>query len=135
MKLLIALLVFSNLASAQIEYEGRIRGTSKPCSLRIDQIYYENNNQQPENLRADIVASLEDEHHHLSHVEEFFFTIKLGSRPYLFSGLGANQKDQINVLTKAGTTDLNNVDSYAIKWLHGNHFHSAQCVNLNRVQD
>ena len=78
---------------------------------------------------------MEDDHHLISQVEELFFTIKPGARPHLLSGLGENQKDQINVLTKAGTNDLDDLESYAVKWLHGNHFHSAQCVNLNRVQD
>ncbi len=135
MKVLISLLIFSNLAFARTEFIGNIKGTSQPCSLHIEQVYYIDNIETPENLRADVMASLENDHHQISHGEEFFFTIKPASRPNLFSGSADNQKDQLNVITKAGSLGLEIVDSYAVKWWHVNHFHSAQCVNLKRVQE
>lgn len=135
MKILIGLLVFSNLAFAHSEFVGTIKGSSRPCSLHIEQIYYAHNVEKPENLRADVVASLENDEHHITQGEEFMFTIKPQSRANLLSGIGANGKDQINVLTRAGTAALDVVDAYAVKWLHGSHFHSAQCVNLKRVQE
>jgi hypothetical protein len=135
MKVLITLLVFSNLAFAQTEFKGNLKGTSKPCSLHIQQVYFADNIEKPENLRADVMASLEDDHHHISHGEEFFFTIRPTTRPNLFSGIADNQKDQLNVITKSGSLALEVVDSYAVKWWHVNHFHSAQCVNLKRVQE
>lgn len=135
MKTLIGLLIFSNFAFSHSEFAGNIKGTSNPCSLRVEQVYFVDNLERPENLRADVVASLHDDDHHIARGEEFFFTIKLGSRPNIFSGLGSNQKDQINVLTKAGSTALNIVESYAVRWLHISHYHSAQCVNLKRVKE
>jgi hypothetical protein len=134
MKVLISLLVFSNLAFASTEFRGNIKGKSQPCSLQIEQVYYVDNIEKPENLRADVTASLEDDHH-ISQMEEFYFTIKPASRPNLFSGIADNQKDQLNVITKAGSLGVEIVDSYAVKWLHGSHFHSAQCVNLKRVEE
>ncbi len=135
MKVLISLLVFSNLAFAHTEFKGNIKETSQPCSLHIKQVYFADNIEKPENLRADVMASLEDDHHHISHGEEFFFTIKPTARPNILSGIADNQKDQLNVITKAGSLALDVVDSYAVKWWHVNHFHSAQCVNLKRVQE
>lgn len=134
MKLFLSLLVFSNLAMAHVEFKGQLKGTSLPCSLHIEQVYYLNNVETPENLRVDIVASLEDDHHHAAHGEEFFFTIQPSARANVFSGIGANQKDQINVVAK-NAADLNTMDAFAVKWWHVNHFHSAQCVNLKRVAE
>ena len=135
MKFLFSLFVFSNLVLAHTEFKGNLKGTAQPCSLHVEQIYYVDNIEKPENLRADVMASLEDDHHHISHGEEFFFTIKPTARPNLFSGTADNQKDQLNVITKAGSLGLEIIDSYAVKWWHVNHFHSAQCVNLKRVQE
>jgi hypothetical protein len=135
MKLIMSLLVFTNFVFASTEFKGTIKGTSNPCSLNIVQVYYVDNIEKPENLRADVMASLEAEDHHISRGDEFFFTIKPGSRSNLFSGIATNQKDQLNVITKAGTLGLETLDFYAVKWLHGTHFHSAQCLNLKRVQE
>jgi hypothetical protein len=135
MKFLFPLFVFSNLAFAHTEFKGNLKGTAQPCSLHVEQIYYVENIEKPENLRADVMASLEDDHHHISHGKEFFFTIKPTARPNILSGIADNQKDQLNVITKAGSLALDVVDSYAVKWWHVNHFHSAQCVNLKRVQE
>jgi len=135
MKVLISLLFFSNVAFAHIAFNGNIKGTSQSCSLHIEQVYFADNIEKPENLRADVMASLEGDDHHISHGDEFFFTIKPASRPNLFSGIADNQKDQLNVITKAGSLELEIVESYAVKWWHLNHFHSAQCVNLKRVQE
>ena len=135
MKIFLALIAFSNLVFAQSEYKGNIKGSSLSCTLRIEQVYFIDNIEMIENLRADIVALLEDDHHHISSSEEFFFTVKLGARPNLFSGTGENQKDQINLLVTPGQTGLNSIESYALKWLHGNHFHSSQCVNLKRLEE
>jgi hypothetical protein len=91
MKLLIFILVFSGWAFAQVNYKGNIKGKSKPCLLSIQQVYYVDNIEVPENLRADVVASLEDEHHQMFHGAEFFFTIRPATRPNLFSGVADNQ--------------------------------------------
>ncbi len=133
MKLLIVLLLFSSLALAQIEFKGNIKGTAKPCSLLVQQVYYMNNIETAENLRADVMVSLEDDDQHISREQDFFFTIKAAGRPSLFSGVASNQKDQLNVMSTAGSVGLAALDFYAIKWWHLNHFHSAQCVNLKRV--
>lgn len=133
MKLLLVLVAFSNLVFAQAEFKGNLRGSSFPCSLQINQIYYTNNIETPENLRADVIASFDKDDHHLGQGEVFFFTIKPGARSNLYSGFAANQKDQINILTKPGSIALDIVESFSMKWWHTNHYDSAQCVNLKRV--
>lgn len=135
MKILITLIAFTHLTFAQTELKGTIKNSGQPCSLHIQQIYYIDNIETPENIRADVIASLEDDNHNISHEKEFFFTLKPASRQNLFSGVADNQKDQLNVLTRSGTLGFDLVDSYAVKWWHVNHFHSAQCVNLQIVQD
>ncbi len=137
MKLIAAFTVFISLNSlAHIEFSGKIKGSNKPCSLHIQQTYYAGNDSNPRNFRADVVAILEDDHHiAVSHAEELFFTVSPAANMNVLSGMAQNKKDQINVMRKAGTTDLSNVEAYAVKWLHHNHFHSAQCLNLKRVKN
>lgn len=131
--MLLASLSFN--AFAHDVYQGTIKGTTRPCTLEVDQVYYENNVETPANLRADIVISFEDAHHHkmmgVSHGEELFFTVKPSANPLVLNGLAQNKQDQVNLFTADGT--LKTLSMYAVKWLHGNHFHSAQCVNLQYV--
>jgi len=127
----ISLLLVSGFinAYAHTEFVGVLKGSATPCSLEITHTYNEG-----QDLLADIVLSLEDSHHHfvgVTHGEEFLFTIK-SAGGNVFSGIGANGKDQANIVTKAGKLD--DISAYGVKWLHGNHFHSAQCVNLKRAQ-
>lgn len=131
MKFFFLLISLSTFANAQTEFKGTLKGSSLPCSLNIQQVYYANNVQRPENLRLDVVAVVEDEHHLIAHGEELFFTVGPGARQDILSGVGSNGKDQINIIRK--TPSLESIDSYAVKWLHTNHFHSAQCVGLKRV--
>ena len=135
------LLVLSSLfmsvnAFAYTEYVGTIKGSNTPCVLEIEQIYFENNIEAPENFRADIAVSLEasdDNHINDKHGNEFHFTVKPSGKPQILSGLGSNQQDSVNVLTSVGSTGLQAPVAFAIKWLHGNHFHTAQCLNLKLV--
>ncbi len=135
MKVFLSLLVFSTVGLAQTEFRGTVKGTTKPCSLQVQQIYYVDAVEKPENLRADVKASLQNDEHLASNAEEFFFTLRPASRANLFSGTAENKKDQLNVFTKAGAPAFKSVISYALKWWHVNHFHSAQCVNLKNVQE
>ena len=135
MKIFLSMLFISNVALAHSEFVGTLKGTNLPCSVHIEQIYYVDNIEKPENLRADIVASLQDDHHLGAHGEEFLFTVQPSARADVLSGMGSNQKDQINVLRKAGSSALDVLESFAVKWWHVNHFHSAQCKNLKRVQE
>lgn len=136
MKLAFALIFFSSLAIAHghKEFKGNLKGTSLPCTLHIEQIYYIDNIETPENLRADIEVILENDHHHSEHGEEFIFTIAPTNHSNIFSGLGDNQKDQINLIVKDNSVELSDPNFFAVKWWHINHFHSAQCVNLKRVE-
>lgn len=116
---------------AQIQFDGAVKGTNKRCSLQIVQTWYENNVNQPQNFRADVVATLEDNHHASAQGEVLYFRIAPTANPTILSGYAQNQKDIINVVRGAGANDL---QAYAVKWWHQNHFHSAQCLNLRRVK-
>lgn len=129
--LVLALLLISANAFAHTVFVGTIKGTTIPCSLEIEQTYFENNIESAENFRADIHVSLEsDGHGHLKHGEEFHFTVKPTNKAQILSGLAANQLDTINVLTAPGSQKLDAPVSFALKWMHINHYHTAQCLNL-----
>lgn len=142
MKFVLAFLFISANAFAHthMSFEGNLKNSAAPCTLHIEDIYYINNIETSENLRADVFVSLTDDHGHhhklnILHSDEFNFTVKKGSRDHLFVGIAQNQKDQINILEKNNSTGLlEELDFYAIKWWHVNHYHSAQCVNLKRVE-
>lgn len=131
-------LLVSTSAMAHIEYVGTLKGSNTPCVLEVEQTYFENNIETAENFRADVAVSLEaadDEHIHGQdkHGNEFNFTIKPSGKPQLLSGVGSNQQDLLNVLVTPGSKNLEAPVAFAIKYLHGNHFHTAQCLNLKLV--
>lgn len=117
-------------AVAHTAYIGSLKATGEPCVLEIEQTYYENNSETPENFRADIVIGLDAHDDHLKGAGEVAFTIKPSGKPQVLSGVGENQKDLINVLTAVGSNGLESPVSYAVKLSHGGHFDTAQCLNL-----
>lgn len=133
MNKILASLIFlsiSTTAFAHTAFVGTVKGTGAVCVIEIEQTYYENNIETPENFRADVAVSLDDGDDHLKDEGELTFTIKPSGKPQILSGVGENQKDLINVLTSVGSTGLEAPVSFALKWLHGTHFHTAQCLNL-----
>jgi len=134
--LILGTLLVSTTAMAHVEYVGTLKGSNTPCVLEVEQTYFENNTEAAENFRADVAVSLEaadDEHGHDKHGNEFNFTIKPSGKPQLLSGIGSNQQDLLNVLIAPGSAGLEAPVAFAIKYLHGNHFHTAQCLNLKLV--
>jgi hypothetical protein len=129
--LLSALILVSSTVFAHTEFVGNIKGTTDICSIEVEQTYFEGNIETAENFRADVVVSLADDGHgdHLDG-DVFSFTLKASSKPNMLSAVGANGHDLLNVLVAAGSQGLENPTAFAIKWLHGNHFHTAQCLNL-----
>lgn len=121
---------FSATAFAHTAFVGTVKGTGEACVLEVEETYYENNIETPENFRADVAVSLDDGDDHLKHEGELTFTIMPSGKPQILSGVGENQKDLINVLTAVGSTGLEAPVSFSIKWLHGTHYHTAQCLNL-----
>lgn len=60
------------------------------------------------------------------------FTIKLlKDKPGVLSGVSNNGKDQIAIFLNPNDLDLRNIKSFNLRWLHGNHYHSNRCVNMN----
>ena len=132
--LVLGTLLVSTNVMAHVEYVGTLKGSNTPCVFEIEQTYFENNTETAEHFRADVAVSLEAaDDDHDKHGNEFNFTIKPSGRPQLLSGVGSNQQDLLNVLTAPGSTGLEAPVAFAIKYLHGNHFHTAQCLNLKLV--
>jgi hypothetical protein len=130
----VATLITALSVQAHTEYAGKVKGTNLDCALHIDQTYFVNGEETPANFRADVTVVLQDDHHGASHGLELAFTIAPGANPSVLTGLGTNQRDQVNVFQKAGSLGVEDLQSYAAKWIHINHFHSAQCLNLKKVQ-
>lgn len=122
----VSFLFFSTTVLAHSSFVGTIKNSGAPCSIEVEQSYYENNIETPENFRADVVVSLSDGDDNVNNR----FTIKPSGKPQILSGVGENQKDLVNVLTSVGSTGLETPVSFALKWLHGSHYHTAQCLNL-----
>lgn len=131
--IVLAALISTN-AFAHLTYTGVTKDTGVPCSLEIEQTFFENNIENHANFRAAIAVSLVDgdDHGHggHGHDDHFDFLISPSGKPNMFSGVGSNAKDQINVLVAPGSAYLSAPIAFSIKWLHGNHFHTAQCLNL-----
>lgn len=128
-------LCFSVNAFSSTVFIGSVKGTGVPCTLEIEQTYFEDNIEIAENFRAEIAISLEDgdDHKNLKHEDEMIFIVKPSAKPNIFSGVGANQLDQVNLLVTPGTIGVESPVAVSIKWLHGNHYHTAQCLNLKPV--
>lgn len=126
----LALMVISLNALAQTSYVGKQRGSNTDCFLHINNTYYLGDIETAANFRADVVLEFQDGAHGGGHNEELDFTIAPTSRNDVLSGLGLNGKDQANIFIKPGSTALTLPLNYAVKFLHGTHFHSAQCLNL-----
>lgn len=119
-------------AFAHEAFVGTLKGSGEPCTLEIEEIYFENQIETPENFRAVVAVGLheEEEFNKDDHEHELLFVLKPSGKPNILSGVGDNQKDLLNVLVANGSMGLEAPVSFAIKWLHGNHYHTAQCLNL-----
>lgn len=127
--LITAAIFFATSAHAHQVYQGQTKHDGSVCILEVEQIYYEGS-EEAKNLRIDVVVEVLDEHAHLDQKhnhDSFAFTLKTTALKNIYSGLGENKKDQLNVSSAVESFIPQN---FAMKWLHGNHFHSLQCLNL-----
>jgi hypothetical protein len=118
MKLLLLSLLVSTSVYAQTEFVGQISGHNTECSLIINQMNAGS---------ADITVIFSDDHK-AAKGESLNFTITPSSN-ILWAGVGANGKDRVQVRLAPGA-ELTSPSSYAVRWLHGSHFHNIQCLNL-----
>jgi hypothetical protein len=123
------LMVLSVSASASTLFTGKVKGSNSVCELEIIQSYYENNTEKPENLRVEVAVSL-SEGDHTDSDHKMMFTVSPGARANIFSGVGVNSKDLINVSAASGSVGLVAPTAFSVKWLHGSHYHTAQCLGL-----
>lgn len=124
----LALCLISLNAFAHTSYVGIEKKSQHSCFLTIENSYYEGEETR-NNLRIDVTIALADDHDHDHGHEQFHITLKPGATSDLYSGMRSNGKDQLNVFSSS--TETLNPSMYAFRWLHGNHFHTAQCLNLN----
>lgn len=57
------------------------------------------------------------------------------NRPKTLSGTAENGSDQIAIFLGSPELDLRHATAFNLKWLHGNHFHTNRCVNLQVHED
>jgi hypothetical protein len=125
-----ALMLLSFNSFAQTTYIGNQRGSNSACFLHIKNTYYIDQIETAANFRADIVLEFQDGAHGGGHNEELDFTIAPTNRNDVLSGTGLNGKDQANIFVTPRSSGLSLPLNYAVKFLHGSHFHSTQCLNL-----
>ena len=143
LKLLIVLNLFIGLQSfAQQQHEddhegwpenslialgGRDANTNEECFLFVTEVGYTGPGQTAEQFFAVIQTNYA---HGSDHAAPF--TVKtVANKPGVLAGLGSNGQDQIAIFLDPKTLDLRNVKSFNLKWLHGNHFHTNRCVDMN----
>lgn len=56
-------------------------------------------------------------------------------RPEVLVGTGANGQDQMAIFLSSNNLDLRQANSFNLKWLHGNHFHTNRCLHLQVHED
>jgi hypothetical protein len=122
------LMVLSVSASANTLFTGKVKGNNSVCELEIIQSYYENNIETAENLRVEVAVSLSEGDHASDH--KMMFKVSPGARANIFSGVGVNPKDLINISTASGSVGLVAPTAFSVKWLHISHYHTAQCLGL-----
>jgi hypothetical protein len=122
MKFLLLSLLFSTSLYAQTEFVGKIAGHNSECSLILNKV---------EGNTADITVIFSDDHKSTLS-EQLTFKI-IQSTDVLWAGVGANGRDRVQVRLNPGSAITAPV-SYAVRWLHGSHFHNIQCLNLKSVE-
>jgi len=122
MKLLLLTLLFSTSLYAQTEFVGKIAGHNSECSLILNNV---------EANAADITVIFSDDHKS-AQSESLTFKI-IPSTDVLWAGVGANGRDRVQVRLNPGSA-ITTPASYAVRWLHGSHFHNIQCLNLQSVE-
>jgi hypothetical protein len=128
-------ILFAFAAQAQT-FQGNLRNSQNPCFLEVVQTYFENNNETAENFKADVILKFKDSHHHVAgNWEELHFTVATAVDSANLTGLGSNNRDQVNIFRTQRSASIGDITGYAARWWHINHFHSAQCQNLKRVQE
>ena len=122
---LISTILFSS-AYAKTKYYGLTRSHQETCSLTVYDVGVDENGRP----YAEVAVSASDDDHLVS--EEFSFTVHPGVRSDLLSGQGTNGKDRLNIMVEEEDEFIESPKAYALKWLHGNHYHNILCLNLVR---
>ncbi|MEK2688592.1 hypothetical protein [Bdellovibrio sp. GT3] len=138
-----AVLVFSLLANTAIahgddhDHGGFPEGTllalegvdaisKSECMLFVTDVGYTGPEQTPDQWYAVISTSYSH-----GHAAPTPITVKIHpEKAGVLYGTAANGQDQIAVFLNPQEIDLRNINSFNLKWLHGDHFHTNRCVNM-----
>jgi len=96
----------------------------------IQRTYFIDEVETAANFRADVVIEFQERAHGRNSTETMDFTLAPAARPNTFSGTAG--RDTLNVVVAPATQGLEAAQSYAVRYMHGNHFDSAQCLNLRQ---
>ncbi|WP_413581666.1 hypothetical protein [Bdellovibrio sp. HCB288] len=106
--------------------EGEDASTKSACMIFVTEVGYTGSEQTPDQWYAVIATSYSH-----GHVAASPITVKIHpERAGVLFGTGANGQDQIAVFLNPQDIDLKNINSFNLKWLHGDHFHTNRCVNM-----
>lgn len=109
--------------------EGRDAITQEECLLFVTDVGYTGAEETADQFYAVVQTSYS---HNQDHPQVITVKAK-AQKPDILTGLGENGQDQIALFLPAqvaGHIDLRNVNSFNLRWLHGNHFHTSRCINL-----
>ena len=112
-------------------YEGQDAITGKECLLFITDVGYTGPEHTPAQWYATVLTSYRHDGDGAAP-----FTVKLhANKPGVLVGAGSNGQDLIALFLDPQDLNLNNLQSFNLKWLHGDHFHTNRCINLQAHQD
>ena len=132
---MIKLMTLALALSASCAFADTFVGTqariNTECKLIVQRTYFMNEVESAANFRADVTVEFWEKGHGANHLETLDFTLAPSARANELTGTA--QRDTLIVALTPASTHLEAPVSYGVRYLHGNHMHSAQCQRLAKV--
>ena len=133
MKLLLLAIIslLTTSAFATQIFNGKQSRGGHACSLEVLHTYSTDPANEIATEMADVRIRFIDGGHGSVNAEELDFTLSLNPVGNILSSTGANGRDTLQIEIMAGSRGLSAPVRYGVRFLHGTHFHSAQCLSLS----
>jgi hypothetical protein len=125
------ILLASFTASANTIFTGKQSRGNHTCTLEVLHTYSTDPSNEQATEMADVRITFIDGGHGSTEREELDFTISLNPTGNILSSTGANGRDLLQVEITSGTRGFAAPVKYGARFVHGNHMHSVQCLNLS----
>jgi hypothetical protein len=115
---------------APIKYEGRDRRDPRfVCKLEISEVGFVGDEVSHQNLKAIVKTNYAHDGAQAPALEVKYQGPSSDGRFSLFKGED-EQGNVVRLVLPPAVTDFLTVDQYAVRWLHGDHFHTNTCIQL-----